>query len=88
MSIRNTERQIKVCTWLQEISSCSCLTVLPGPTWVLLSKTYKPLFAPLYINVKFTNVDTYWTLLPKYILPQKNNPSTVPKGARVNDVKN
>ena len=42
-----TERQIKVCTWLREMSSCSCLTVLPGPAWVLLSKTCKPLFAPL-----------------------------------------
>ena len=31
---------------LREISSCSCLTVLPGPAWVLLSKTYKPLFPP------------------------------------------
>ena len=41
--------KIKVCTWLREISSCSCLTVLPGPAWVLLSKTCKPLFAPLYI---------------------------------------
>ncbi len=37
----------QVCTWFQEISSCSCLTVLPGPAWVLLSKTCKPLFAPL-----------------------------------------
>ena len=26
-----TEGKIKVCTWLQEISSCSWLTVLPGP---------------------------------------------------------
>ena len=26
----NTEGKIKVCTWLREISSCSCLTVLPG----------------------------------------------------------
>ena len=43
-----TEGEIKVCTWLREISSCSCLTVLPGPAWVLLSKTYKPLFPPLY----------------------------------------
>ena len=34
-----TERQIKVCMWLREISSCSCLTFLPGPAWVLLSKT-------------------------------------------------
>ena len=35
-------------TWLREISSCSFLTVLPGPAWVLLNKTYKPLFPPLY----------------------------------------
>ena len=34
--------------WLGEISSCSCLTVLPGPAWVLLSKTNIPLFPPLY----------------------------------------
>ena len=33
---------------MREISSCSCLTVLHGPAWVLLSKTYKPLFTPLY----------------------------------------
>ena len=33
-----TEGEIKVCTWLGEISSCSCLTVLPGPAWLLLSK--------------------------------------------------
>ena len=29
---------IKACTWLREISSCSCLTVLPGPAWLLLNK--------------------------------------------------
>ena len=46
--VSTTERQIKVCTYLREISSCFCLTVLPGPAWVLLSKTYKPLFTPLY----------------------------------------
>ena len=45
------EGKIKVCTWLREISSCSCLTVLPGPAWVLLSKTYKPLVTPLYWDV-------------------------------------
>ena len=28
-------------TWLGEISSCSSLTVLPGPTWVLLNKICK-----------------------------------------------
>ena len=43
-----TEGEINVCTWLREIYSCSCLTVLPGPAWVLLSKTNKPLFPPLY----------------------------------------
>ena len=43
-----TEVEIKVCTWLREIYSCSCLTVLPGPAWGLLSKTNKPLFPPLY----------------------------------------
>ena len=43
-----TEGKIKVCSWFREISSCSCLTVLPWPAWVLLSKTYKPLFTPLY----------------------------------------
>ena len=26
----HTEGEIKVCTWLREISSCYCLTVLPG----------------------------------------------------------
>ena len=51
---QNTERQIKVCTWLREICSCSCLTVLPGPAWVLLSKTCKPYFAPLYIYFRET----------------------------------
>ena len=36
---------------MREISSCSCLTALPGPARVLLSKTYKPLFAPLYLRL-------------------------------------
>ena len=26
-----------VCTWLGELYHCSCLPVLPGPAWVLLS---------------------------------------------------
>ena len=30
------------CTWFGEISSRSCLTALPSPAWVLLSKIYKP----------------------------------------------
>ena len=51
-----TERQIKVCTWLREISSCSCLTALSGPAWVLLSKTCTPLFAPLYKIIEYRRV--------------------------------
>ena len=34
----SAEGEIKVCTRLCEISFCSCLTVLLGPAWVLLSK--------------------------------------------------
>ena len=37
------------CTWLGEISYCSCLTFLPGPAWVLLSKIYKPFPGSLYM---------------------------------------
>ena len=43
-----TEPGIKACTWLGEISSCSCLTVLPGPAWLLLNKIYMSLFWALY----------------------------------------
>ena len=43
-----TEPGIKACTWLQEITSCSCLTVLPGPAYLLLNKIYIPLFRALY----------------------------------------
>ena len=39
-SVYYTGHPENVCTWLREISCCSCLTVLPGPAWVLLSKTY------------------------------------------------
>ena len=47
-----TEIGLKACTWLGEISSCSCLTALPDPAWVLLSKNYKPFSSPLqYISV-------------------------------------
>ena len=34
----STEMRFIICTWFGEISSCSCLTVLPGPAWVLLNK--------------------------------------------------
>ena len=46
-----TEGEIKVCTWLREICSCSCLTVLPGPAWVLLNKICKEYISSLYIHV-------------------------------------
>ena len=36
-----TEGRFNLCTWLGEICSCSCLTVLPGPAWVLLNKICK-----------------------------------------------
>ena len=45
---------------MREISSCSCLTVLPGPAWVLISKTCKPLFAPLFI----IGCETLFALVP------------------------
>ena len=38
----STEPGIKACTWLREISSYSCLTVLPGPAWLLLNKICIP----------------------------------------------
>ena len=45
----HTEPGIKACTWLREISSCSCLTIMPGPAWLLLNKICVPLFWALYI---------------------------------------
>ena len=39
-----TEGEIKVCTWLWEIFSCSSLTALPGPAWVLLKYVLQRLF--------------------------------------------
>ena len=44
-----TEPGIKVCAWLREISSCSCLTVLPGPACLLLNKICVPFFRTLYM---------------------------------------
>ena len=55
-TILHTEGEIKVCMWLREISSCTCLTVLPGPDWVLLSKTNKPLFPPLYNDASLRSI--------------------------------
>ena len=37
----HTEMRFILCTWFGEISSCSCLTALPGPAWVLLNKICK-----------------------------------------------
>ena len=37
----STEMRFILCTWLGELSSCSCLTVLPGPAWVMLKKFCK-----------------------------------------------
>ena len=44
----STEPRKRLGTWLREISSCSCLTFLPGPAWVLLSKICKGFFSALY----------------------------------------
>ena len=55
-----TELPKMVCTWLREVCSCSSLSVLPGPTWVLLSKIYKPFLGALYIKglfLQFYSID-------------------------------
>ena len=47
------------CTCLGEIFTSSCLTVLSGPAWVLLSKIYKTFPGSLYVlerNVFFTSI--------------------------------
>ena len=43
--------RFNLCTWLDEISSCSCFTFLPGPAWVLLSKICKDFFSALYKSI-------------------------------------
>ena len=37
-----TEIGKRVCAWLREICSCSWITVLPGPAWLLLNKICTP----------------------------------------------
>ena len=38
--------------WLEEISSCSSLTVLSGFAWVLLNKIYQPFFlSPVHVLI-------------------------------------
>ena len=54
--LRCTEDPENVCTWLREVSSCSCLTVLPGPAWVLLSKKYILFPGALYLRRWAQNV--------------------------------
>ena len=36
-----------ICTWLDEIGSCSCLNVLPGSAWILLNRIRIPLTGAL-----------------------------------------
>ena len=62
-----------VCMWLREFYSCSCLTVLPDPAWVLLSKTCKPLFTPQYRNVIHRSCCLKFAA-PKCKLGQSSNP--------------
>ena len=38
INLESCEIGQKACTWLREISSCSCSTVLPRPAWLLLNK--------------------------------------------------
>ena len=44
---KTTELPKMVCKWLREMCSCSCLAILPGPAWVLLSKIYRPYLGAL-----------------------------------------
>ena len=39
--LQHTEMRFNLCTWLGETSSCSWLTVLPGPAWVPINKICK-----------------------------------------------
>ena len=43
-----TELRKSLGRWLREISSCSCLTFLPGPAWLLLNKICTPFSRSLY----------------------------------------
>ena len=53
----HTKISLKDGTRLHEISSCSCLTDLPGPAWVMLSKIYKLFSRSLYreSNLKYVS---------------------------------
>ena len=58
-----TEAPEKACTWLGEMSSCSCLTSLPDPAWVLLRKIYKPFPGPLNMAFKLINLQSFIKIL-------------------------
>ena len=64
----STEPRKSLGTWLREISSFSCLTFLPGPAWVLLSKICKDFFSALYNprNLDFEDRFGFWGILCNY----------------------
>ena len=66
----------KACMWLREISSCSCLTDLPGPAWLLLNK-----FAYL-----LNHLCIYWVTRQDVILKwreTKRHPSRATSGHQI-----
>ena len=67
--MRSTEPRKSLGTWLREISSCSCLTFLPGPAWVLLSKICKDFFSALFRYTRYM-----WKFLTLLALLNNNNP--------------
>ena len=61
-----TEPRKSLCTWLREIVSCSCLTFLPGPLWVLLRQICKDFFSASVHNGQinlYENIKSYQLLL-------------------------
>ena len=54
-----TELPKNVCTWLREISSCSCLTFLPVPAWLLLNKICTPFSLSLYNSQQTAEVNAF-----------------------------
>ena len=58
---RSYRDRLKGFMWLREFCSCSCLPVLPGPAWVLLSKICilfcRSLYLRLIRKVKFGNAN-------------------------------
>ena len=65
------------CTWLGEISTCSCLTALPGPAWVLLSKICKPFAGSLYKMMAAYFMDEYISKKTEFNWIIKINPQEV-----------